>query len=327
MTAVLFKFCSGDSGVRILKGHSVFVTSPLDLNDPFEMRPGWTDNHEQRFAADQHLRSKLTAGSPACVVLANDMLHPIGRMPFLDPQPPTPVESHRGIADRHNSQIFRCLHLRFRILSLVSHLFDLSEGQGESDEQSALMWSHYADHFQGVCFALDPTRFDNGMRTGGFPVQYVAERKSLPASFYDCWRSLASPTCGTGHHFDPATNLYLTPGERSDSEKRHFLDLLVHKSPTWHYEHEIRMIYDLRTLVSSPFYRTITIPCEVCSRKERPAPECGHACYRDAIHLQPDAVRAVIFGADCPLQVVQRVFEVLSAEAYRHVETYLAGDN
>jgi hypothetical protein len=27
-------------------GNSIFITSPLDLNDPFEMRPAWTDEHE-----------------------------------------------------------------------------------------------------------------------------------------------------------------------------------------------------------------------------------------------------------------------------------------
>lgn len=296
----------------------MFVTSPLDLNDPFEMRPGWTDDHEKRFSADQQLQSELITGVPVYVALANDNLKKAGTMPYLHPQQPIQVDSQRGIADRHNSQIFRLLHQRFRVLSLVSNLFNLADGEGESDEHSTLMWSHYADQFQGVCFALDAAQFDNGMRCGGFPVKYFPERQTLPPSYYDCWQSLSQPR-DSAHKLDPASGLFLNSDERSASEERHFLNLLVHKSPVWQYEREVRMIYDLARLVSLP---QIKVRCEVCNRKERPLTQCNHTSYRDTIHIPPAAVRAVIFGADCPLRVVQSVFDVLSESKYQHVETY-----
>lgn len=64
-TTTLFKFCSAPGA--ILRGNSIFVTKSLDLNDPFEMRPGWdqrTNEHSQRQFHDREVRSRLIRGSP-----------------------------------------------------------------------------------------------------------------------------------------------------------------------------------------------------------------------------------------------------------------------
>src|SRR4051794_17155942 len=60
----LFKFCHADGAEKILGFESLFITSPLDLNDPFEMRPAWTDAHESRFFRDQETRNRLAEGVP-----------------------------------------------------------------------------------------------------------------------------------------------------------------------------------------------------------------------------------------------------------------------
>jgi len=54
------------------------------------------------------------------------------------------------------------------------------------------MWSHYAESFQGVCLAFDPTKFENGLKLGGFPVDYPPTRTSLPPSFYDVYQSMTA---------------------------------------------------------------------------------------------------------------------------------------
>ena len=84
MSRILFKFCCGDSAIRVLRGNAIFVTSPLDLNDPFEMRPAWTEEHEQRFFRDQQTRSNLTAGLPLMVAM-KEGLKPAGVMPYIPP--------------------------------------------------------------------------------------------------------------------------------------------------------------------------------------------------------------------------------------------------
>ena len=87
----------------MLKGNSIFVTSPLDLNDPFEMRPGWTDEHNQEFHADQQKRADLTAGIPVYAAMKENTLKPVGIMPKVSPQDIVPVDSQRGLADDHNA--------------------------------------------------------------------------------------------------------------------------------------------------------------------------------------------------------------------------------
>src|SRR5260370_3554696 len=133
MGKVLFKFCSGEGARAILKGNTIFVTSLLDLNDPFEMRPAWTDAHENRFVQDQQMRSNLSAGMPVMGAFAGGKLRQIGTMPYIPPERPLPVESQRGISDLHNSKVFEVLHSQYRVLSLVGDLFDLEKETSESD--------------------------------------------------------------------------------------------------------------------------------------------------------------------------------------------------
>ena len=217
----------------------------------------------------------------------------------------------------HNTEPFRVLHSQFRVLSLVDNLFDFAKGGGESDVHSILMWSHYAEQFQGVCLALDTAHFDNGIREGGYSVNYPPERQSLPPSYYDCWQSLSS---SPGQ--DQASGLILNPSDLAELERLRFLKLLTHKSPAWSYEHEVRTIYDLATLAGSSHYRKIEFPCEACHRKGLSPAQCQHASYRDAIHLPAEAVRAVTFGIDCPRDVAKQILDISSGPQYAHVQLY-----
>jgi hypothetical protein len=285
------------------------------------MRPAWTDDHEQRHFQDEQMRSNSTAGMPL-LVATKEGLKPGGRMPYLTPQSPTPVESQRGTADMHNSKVFRVLHAEFRVLSLVSDLFNLANEGGESDVHATLMWSHYADQFQGICLALDVSQFNNGICAGGFPVEYPAERQSLPPSYYDCWQSLSTNLSQSVYQPDAHSGLLLSPSDRAALERNRFLNLLKHKSPAWEYEHEVRMIYSLSELRASATYRKIESACEACKKKNIPAEECTNASYRDAIHLPPEAIRAIIFGTDCPIGNVKQVFEILSQLNHSHTQLY-----
>jgi len=185
-----------------------------------------------------------------------------------------------------------------------------------------LMWSHYADQFQGVCLALDTRCFDNGMQAGGFAVKYPPERQSLPPSDYDIWLSLASEVSGSVHQPDAASGLHLTASERAERQRRSFLKLLTHKSPVWEYEREVRLIYDLPVLAQSDNYRKIEFACEACAAKGTPITQCAHRVYRDSVCLPANAIRAVVFGADSPIQLIQPIFDVLAQSRYSHVQVY-----
>src|SRR6266496_1138980 len=218
----------------------------------------------------------------------------------MPPSPQTDVEFQRGIADTHNKKVFSILHDRFRVLSLVGSLFDLDAKEGESDEQVTLMWSHYADQFQGICLALDPLRFRNGIQLGGFAVKYPPERQRLPASYYDCYLALDAERSGVpGYPKDPESELLLPQAVLAERDRERFIELLTHKSPAWAYEREIRMIYEIAQQRKLPDYRRIEFPCETCKQRGFPAEKCEKPWYRDAIEVPPEAILAVIFATDC----------------------------
>jgi DUF2971 family protein len=323
MSKDLFKFCTGPGGIAILEGNAMFITSALDFNDPFEMRPAWTDAHQARYRKNEERRNKLMFGAPLFVALKGGKMARAGTMPPIPLEPQVDVGSQRGIADMHNERVFLILHKELRVLCLVSQLFDLGAGGGESNEQATLMWSHYADQFQGICLALDPTRFNNGIEQGGHRVIYDQERKHLPVGFYDSFLALDAERSGLpGRQEDVESGLLLTPQELASLSKKRFINLLTHKSPAWAYEREVRMIYEMGTVLRSPDYCSLRFACETCKQKGIPAEKCENQWCRDAIRIPAEAISAVIFGMDCMLSTVRKVFSILDAPRYRHVEVY-----
>ena len=293
------------------------------MNDPFEMRPAWTNAHQARFQQDEQRRSEMTRGVPVMVATEGGKLVPGGTMPYIPPPPQTDVESQRGIADMHNEMVFSRLHGEFRVLSLVSSLFQLGTQGGESDEQATLMWSHYADQFQGMCLALDPSRFNNGIQAGGFEVAYSPQRESLPEAYYDCFLALDRERLDVpGYPKDPASPLLPRPSDLAEQDRRRFINFLTHKSPAWSYEREVRMIYEIEQLLRSKDHRRITFACDTCKQRGVQAEQCQHPWYRDAIRLPPEAVLAVIFGTDTMMATVQKAFSILGRPQYSHVEVY-----
>src|SRR5208282_5400786 len=110
MSTALFKFCTAPGAIAVLEGNAMFITSPLDLNDPFEMRPAWTDAHQARHRENEQRRNELMAGVPLFVALEGGKLAQAGKMPPM-PLPLVPtvdVENQRGIADMHNETVYLC---------------------------------------------------------------------------------------------------------------------------------------------------------------------------------------------------------------------------
>lgn len=216
MPAPLLKFTDAKGAASILRTGSVYVTSPLNLNDPFESRPNWPPSHEESKHQEECALSEHMATNPPGGVLIS---------PSTPPK--MPVQQHFGIADRRNAHVFEHLHQRYRVLCLSADILDLSNDFGKTRPEASLLWAHYADKFKGVALALDSGAFDNGIQSGGFTIEYKEERVALPYVRYS--RSL----------------------ERMPHPSE-CIDLLTRKSPIWGYEQEIRMIYDLSVFRDSP---------------------------------------------------------------------------
>jgi hypothetical protein len=320
----VFKFCSAEGGAAILRNKCIFVTSPLDLNDAFEMRPAWTNEHQERHRQNEMKRISLLRGTQAFAATERGLV-PIGKLaPEAEPEK-IDVDNQRGIADQHNQHVFQLLHDRYRILSFCADILNINKQYDEGDENHTLMWSHYGNMFQGVCLAIDPAKIENGIRENGFPVRYEKTRRSFPTSFYDTFLS-RDKDCVKMHGIEFSTDaeskLLLMDHSHEQKFEQHLLAFLQHKSPAWAYEHEVRMIYRLPALRASECYRKPEFACATCKTAKMTWDKCNHTTYRDAIHLPPEAIRAVIFGTDASLAAIHEIFTLLDDACYAHVSLF-----
>ncbi len=286
------------------------------------MRPAWTNEHRKRNQQDEQIRNEVTRGLPV-IMAQGDGWRPLGPLPDMPPSVQVDVNNQRGIADHFNEQVFAELHERFRVLSLVRSLPGFGVEPEEPDDRTILMWSHYADQFQGVCLGLDPTKFDNGITQGGYVVQYPTERQSLPEFYYDTFHALFPKYPEDPRYpYDPASKLLLSPVDHHALRRHRFIELLRYKSPAWEHENELRMLYELDRQSTLNGHRPILMPCPDCQLRCKEIEECKYPCYRDTIELPPESIRAIIFGTECTLRTVDAIFSVLEDARYANVETY-----
>lgn len=300
---LLSKFCTAKGAAKILSGNSIFITSPLDLNDPFEMRPAWTNEHEENQFRERQIRSAFFAGMPLLAATEQGLV-PMRTMPALAIEPPISPNDQIGLSDEYNQRVFEVLHRRFRVLSLVPSVVDISKSLTVSTTYETLMWSHYGDQHQGICLILDADKFNNGFKTGGYAVTYKQKREPLPPWFYNTYQKHIPP-------LDPS-NVQAREAELYQA----YLGILTSKSPMWKYENEVRMIYDLAKLNPVSDFSEVSVACAEC-RDEDTMPG-----FRDVVELPPESVRGVIFGADCPINYVNELLPILSEERFRHAKLY-----
>ena len=151
------KFSRAEGAQKILAFNSLFITSPMDMNDPFEMRPQWTQGHQDHQTDFLNWRNKMSGGMPL-MICTTEGLKPGGVMPYLGEEPKRKVEDMWGFADEYNRAVMEFLHQQFRILSLVRRVLDVENDYYNSRSEDLLMWAHYADMFQGIAILLDPVQ-------------------------------------------------------------------------------------------------------------------------------------------------------------------------
>ncbi len=293
MSQPLCKFGTADGAAKVLEFNTVFITSPLDLNDPFEMRPAWTNTHELEQCEERQIREELTGG-------------------MFGAEPPIPVENQIGLSDHYNERVFQDLHERFRVLSLLPSVVDVEKIHTVSRPEDTLMWSHYGDHNQGICLVFDAEKFNNGLKKGGYPVEYHQERKGMPPELYSAWKRLLEPR---GEAVDQA---------RHELLYRHYIEILTRKSPEWKYEGEVRMIYEKSALDPVSDFDEVTFACPICVKAGRPKSDCKQPVFRDTVKMPAEAIVAVIFGADSPTPFVEPVLKILAENRYAHTKLFWA---
>ena len=303
------KFSRAEGAQKILDFNSVFITSPMDMNDPFEMRPQWTQEHQDHQRDFRNWLNKMSAGMPL-MICTTEGLKSGGVMPDLGEEPKLDVEKMWGFADDYNRAVMEFLHQRFRILSLVRHVIDVERDYYNSHREDLLMWAHYADMFQGVAILLDPYKMNCGIKTWkerpGWPIRYKKERMALPVWFYDCLQG--HPVSVT-----PEMNHYISGC---------IMTLIRTKAVGWRYERETRLIYDTEKLLPAGDFDVIWDACPECKANRNPMEKCQHRLAFDAVKFPPDAVSAVIFGPECPIDYVEPITKILREDRYKHAKLY-----
>ena len=316
----LYKFCSADGAIKTLSGKSIFITSPLDLNDPFEMRPSWTQEHQEIYNSGKRARDEFARSVPNFVLSKNGpeeikVDHSKARGTPIS----TEVETHRGLSDVFNKQVFNALHQKFRVCCFSREVVD---EKGESDEKAVLMWAHYADSFQGACVVFDPHCLYHGIVENGVKVDYSGERVSMPPYYYGGNSLFTDESLSfTGRTFSksPESKWFISGHNKHQLIHDSFIKLLSTKSPAWRHEKELRFIYDMEQRNSA--LSQIILPCAESTKSSDD--NCSKSTYRDCLTFAPSAIKAVILGHDIlPLEANKIISELNSESGYSHVSIF-----
>ncbi len=164
----LYKYCDA-GGIEVLRSCSIKVTSPLELNDPFDCMPvpdTWTTESrealkrqiESKSAMYQHLQAGIVpAGMPAQV----DLVDLSNRWEAsVEASVNNPEEVMNSMKEAYSNLAILCL---------------------SAEKSHPLMWAHYADGHRGLVIELETDGLfglseDRTITNRLIEVQYSSER-------------------------------------------------------------------------------------------------------------------------------------------------------
>ena len=169
---VLYKYASGESGIKVLQDLRLKITPPNEFNDPFELTP----------------RSKFT-------ITLNDMLNRVRNCP----------EYYRGVfedmkKDGHSQTFEQFIETLPKVLPIKFKEFrnlmrkklverdmqvinEASRTNGilcvSKKPNSIQMWSHYANHHKGIAIGLDLSKAGGALKGLFGEVKYRKPRRGV----------------------------------------------------------------------------------------------------------------------------------------------------
>lgn len=253
----------------ILQTLRVSATDPRTFNDPFEVRPWFDQERQDYFVKGHESFHEAALGIKHSLMQGRSMVG-------------IPPENAVGFGERLNKRFADELGKRFRVLCL------------SRNPKSVLMWSHYTHAHAGIVIGLDTSvsGFPKGLKSDGFEVGYDADRSKtkLPLAYYqhpsvelyDLHGNLVNhpdqPVVGGGGLIIPFREY-----RRQIEEAQ--INALTAKARDWHYEHEVRFIYDLSQHASQLII------------------EKG----RHLISIPPDSLREIIVGFRADVKLVSEI--------------------
>lgn len=232
---MFYKYLSpdtGPNGVQLLpvslRSMTFLASNPCCFNDPFEVRPYFDQESHDHFA-QSHESFHGSLGFKHSLLGNRSMVG-------------IPTENAIGFGEHLNKSFRDEIGKRFRVLCL------------SRTRSSVLMWGHYTRSYSGVVIGVDTDHaaFPKGLKAEGFDIQYCPERTrtKLPLAFYQ------SPSV---EMYDLRGNITNSPHQLVESDggllipfkeyRRQIeaasITALTTKAEDWHYEQEIRFIYEL----------------------------------------------------------------------------------
>ncbi|MGB7769742.1 MAG: DUF2971 domain-containing protein [Verrucomicrobiia bacterium] len=253
----------------ILQTLRMSATDPRKFNDPFEVRPWFDQERQDHFVKSHESFYEATLGIKHSLMQGRSMvgIHP---------------EDAVGFGESLNKRFIDELGEKFRVLCF------------SRNPKSVLMWSHYTSNHAGIVIGIETSiaGFPQGLKTDGFEVRYDPDRSKikLPLAYYqspsvesyDLRRNIANrpdePVISGGGLIIPFREYH-----RQIEEAR--MNALTTKAQDWHYEEEVRFIYDL-----SQHSSQLVI-------------EKG----RHLVSISPNSLREIIIGFRADVKLVQEI--------------------
>lgn len=293
--SLLYKYVEPDNDthgrskpISILRTMRLSASNPLSFNDPFEVRPWFDQARHDHFAKSHESFHKQVAGIEHSLTGNQSMVG------FA-------TEDATDFGDNLNKRFRYDLERRFRVVCL------------SRNPKSVLMWGHYTRSYAGVVLGFDTSvaGFPTGLEPTGFDINYTQERSQtkLPLAYYrshsvEEYDFRTRRIVNDPRQFIESEGGLLIPF----SEYRRQVDAagitaLTTKAADWHYEQEVRFIYDLE------------------QADDKLAREEGR--YFAAI--PPDALREIIIGFRATVELVREIVRLFRTGQIGRPKLYFSG--
>lgn len=174
-----------------------------------------------------------------------------------------PTENASGFGEHLNKRFRDDIGKKFRVLCL------------SKNPKSVLMWGHYTRSHTGIVIGIDTDAagFSQGLKPNGFEVRYSTNRSEtkLPLAFYqspcvEMFDMLGNIVNRADEEVVSDGGLVIPFREYRRQVEEAGITALTTKAQDWHYEQEVRFIYDLslhsNQLVCQNGRHLVTIPLE-----------------------------------------------------------------
>jgi len=293
--SLLYKYIEPDKDkngtpkpIRILQTMRLSASNPLSFNDPFEVRPWFDQTRHDHFAESHESFHKQVAGIEHSLTGSSSMVG-------------FPTEHATDFGEELNKRFRDDLARKFRVVCLGRN------------SKSVLMWGHYARSHSGVVLGFDisVSGFPTGLKPAGFDIHYTQDRSQtkLPLAYY------RSPWV---EEYDLLTRKILNnPNKPVESDGRLFIPFseyrrqvdaagitaLTTKAADWHYEQEVRFIYDL----------------------EQPDDKLVREDGRHFVPIPPGALREIVVGFRTDIEIVRDIVRLFRAGEIGKPKLFFAG--